>query len=167
MRRLSKPVSPDERDRLRAAITRLPEWPNQSHAELVEVMLAWLCDQLDGLGREPSFQPQPLIRNHPLCKIVFDPSTAALSRKQPRKLEANLLTLLAARVYCGVTGEPPRRTSKYIRDRGCEQETGTFARFLTEIFDILQIKASAAGQVRKLAAELPADSITRRSDSIT
>ena len=45
-----------------------------------------------------------------------------------------------------LTGRAPTRITKRVEGRKGVQETGEFAEFLAEVFGILGIKASAAGQ---------------------
>lgn len=66
---------------------------------------------------------------------------------------AAVVTKVAATAYEDLTGKRWTRTSKKVADRGGLKETGDFAKLLGKIFDIREIKASAAGQVKLLENE--------------
>ena len=53
-----------------------------------------------------------------------------------------------------MTGRVPTRVTKRVEGRRGVQETGEFVAFLAEVFRILGIKASAAGQFRAMKREL-------------
>lgn len=117
-----------ERDRLRAAMMRLPN----ATAARVDRSLGIFCDAL-ALYR----------RDSRVFWMGDDPR---------RKPEAFIITHTAGDVYVHITGNAVRRRSKAIAGMLGLQEDGDFAHFLTEVFTVLGIKARAAGQVKMLMA---------------
>jgi hypothetical protein len=78
-----------------------------------------------------------------IMDMPFDPA----GHRKPR---AWITTQISAEAYEVLTGLPVTRVSKKVAYKKGKQETGRFAEFLGEVFGILGIKASPAGQVALL-----------------
>jgi hypothetical protein len=118
------PPAENERERVRQAMMRL----SNASTIVVDDMLDVFCSAVALYRR--------------------DSGCFAMEGDPTRKPAALIVTFLAADMYKNVTGKAVRRTSKVVEDKWGQQETGEFARFLAEIFEILRIKAKAAGQVK-------------------
>ena len=111
---------------IRAALCRLPVLPEQS-------------EFLDGMA-------------HGIYYVGTDERSARIRNKY--KPTAWLTTLMCFAGWQLLTGRPPTRIQKRVEGRMGLQECGEFAAFLAEVFDILGIKARAAGQIRTMQQEM-------------
>jgi hypothetical protein len=132
------PPAENERERLREAMLRLPN----ATADRVDKMLYIFCGAMSAFRHPDSY---------------FGDEADYL-----RKPDAFCVTTIAATSFAFVTNGPVRRTSKFVEGKFGKQETGAFARFLTEVFGIIGIKASAAGQVKTFNSTLNTPEHRRR-----
>jgi hypothetical protein len=117
-------AKPDERDLLREALLRLPQGGD------AEMALRYLCTELE--------------------RLRLEANSTFVSMDGCRRPESRMVALIAGTAYMTATGKPVTRISKRVAGKNGKQEAGPFADFLAEIFKIVGIKASAAGQVRTL-----------------
>jgi hypothetical protein len=69
-------------------------------------------------------------------------------KEHHRKPVAAVTTCVVAGAFEMLTGLPVTRVSKVTKEMLGQQETGQFAQLLDEVFRILEIDASPAGQIR-------------------
>lgn len=170
VRRLPE-LKQNERELLRLALLRLPRMPENGNAEVEQL-------RRDGHG---DFEVEHLLRDAPrgdpevalrifcdeLDRMRLMTGNQFVSIAKHRKPVVWTVTVLAAVAYKLTTGKPVTRISKYVSGANGKQEAGAFAKFLAEVFDIVGIKASAAGQARKLLDSLHDNSISLHDNSIT
>jgi hypothetical protein len=132
IQRVLPSIKKDDVDRIKKVLAQLP-MPRRSRANL------------DNAARHICFAVElaRLAVNEP--DICPNPEAPAIPRSKPL---AGLVTAMLAPDFVELTEKPPSRTSKLLRGSNRLEETGAFAKFLDEIFDVFNVKASGAGQAR-------------------
>ena len=121
-------------ERVKDMLMRLPLLKSGQH-QISDA--AWkICFAIE-LAREELVEQQELL-----------PEWRANIRRDARKPIAGAATDAFADWYWTLTGKAVTRVSKDVDGRLGLQETGEFAKFLGEVFEVFGIQASTAGQVK-------------------
>jgi hypothetical protein len=128
-------TDPRQKERVKAVLARLPL--SQNLVPPIEFCIDFaasiLCALIETAREE---------------EVNRDDSLSSLIERRDRKPVAAVTTIVAAAVFQVLTDEGVTRVSKTQQEKRGQQETGRFAQFLKELFAVLQINASAAGQVK-------------------
>ena len=89
-------------------------------------------------------------------KSVHWATREAMTSPKPKmyKPAAGVTTIICFAAWQLLTGRAPTRVTKRVEGLHGMKEAGGFAAFLTEVFNVLGIKASAAGQIRAMQRQM-------------
>lgn len=135
-------VSDAEVERMKKVLTRLPLLDSERH--LVSQAAWQICFAIELARQEIAERPELL------------PEWRARTRPDARKPLAAAVTEAAADWFWILARKAVTRVSKNVDGKHGLQETGEFARFLGEVFNVLGIQASTAGQVKSWKNEFDA-----------
>jgi hypothetical protein len=126
---------------VKEVLTRLPLRDSERH--LVGQAARKICFALELARQEIAEKPELL------------PEWRAQTRPDARKPWAAAVTEVAADWFFILTGKAVTRVSKKVDRLDGLQETGEFASFLAEVFGVLGIQASMAGQAKTWKSRYP------------